>query len=257
VLVASIRERFEANVDRSGEHHLWCGYIAPDGTAQIRVNGRLTTARRVAWELTRGPLPHGVKVAGCVDEPRCVRVEHLAIGRRPSPTAAAPPRRRALRGAGSVQETRPGVWKVTIATANGRRARTVHGTRSDAQTALDKLHDDNDGPVASLNALTARYLAHAAASGRAPNTVRRSRELWRNWLAPTLGATRPHELHPAQVEATLTEMADQGLSASSVRQAASLLAHAYGWAEDAGLANHNPALVSRLPNGGRITIRRR
>jgi hypothetical protein len=60
--VVSIGQRFEANVDRSGEHHLWCGYIAPDGTAQIRVNGRLTTARRLAWELVHGPLPHGVNV---------------------------------------------------------------------------------------------------------------------------------------------------------------------------------------------------
>jgi hypothetical protein len=255
--MASIDERFEANVNRTGEHHLWCGYVAPDGTAQIRVNGRLTTARRLAWRLTYGPLPHGVNVAGCVDEPRCVRVEHLAVGRRPRPTVAAPPRRRALRGAGSVQESRPGVWKVTIATVSGRRVRTIHGTRADAHIALDKLHEENNGPIASVNALTARYLAHASVSGRAPNTIRRYRELWRDWLAPTLGATRPHELHPAQIEATLTPMADHGLSASSVRQAASLLARAYGWAEDAGLANYNPALASRLPNGGRITIRRR
>jgi site-specific recombinase XerD len=149
------------------------------------------------------------------------------------------------------------VWKVTIATGGGRRARTIHGTRADAQTALDTLHDDNDGPVASLNALTARYLAHTTASGRAPNTIRRYRELWRNWLAPTLGATRPHELHPAQIEATLTAMADHGQSASSIRQAASLLARAFDWAQSGGLANYNPALASRLPNGARITIRHR
>ena len=163
----------------------------------------------------------------------------------------------ALRGAGSVQEIRPGVWKVTIATASGRRARTIHGTRADAYTALDRLHEENDGPVASLNALAARYLAHAAASDRAPNTIRRYRELWRDWLAPTLGATRPDELHPAQIEATLTAMADHGLSASSIRQAASLLARAYRWAQDTGLANYNPVLASRLPDGARITIRRR
>jgi hypothetical protein len=254
--VASIIERFEANVDRNGEHHLWRGYIAPDGTAQMRVNGRLTTARRVAWELAHGPLAHGVNVAGCVDESRCVRVEHLAVGRRSRPPAAAPRRRRALRGTGSVQEIRPGVWKVTIATAGGRRARTIHGTSADAQTALDALHDENDGPVASLNALTTRYLAHAAAS-RSPNTIRRYRELWRDWLAPALGSARPHELHPAQIDATLAAMSDHGLSASSIRQAASMLARAYRWAEDTGLANYNPALDSRLPDGARITIRRR
>lgn len=255
--MASIRERFEAKVDRTGEHHLWCGYIAPDGTAQIRVDGRLTTARRLAWELAQGPLPHGINIAGCVDEPRCVRVEHLAVGRRPRPPDTAPPRRRALRGAGSVQEIRPGVWKVTIATARGRRARTIHGTHADASTALDKLFEENHGPAASLNALAARYLAHATASGRAPDTIRRYRELWRDWLAPSIGATRPHELHPAQIEATLAAMSDHGLSASSIRQAASLLARAYDWAQDTGPANYNPALASRLPSGARITIRRR
>jgi hypothetical protein len=52
-------------------------------------------------------------------------------------------------------------------------------------------------------------------------------------------------------------MADHGLSASSIRQAASLIAHTYRWAEDTGLANYNPALASRLPNGARITIRHR
>ena len=255
--MASISERFEANVDRSGEHHLWCGYVAPDGTAQIRVNGRLTTARRVAWELAHGPLARGVNVASCIDATRCVRVEHLAVGRRRRPTPAPLPRRRALRGAGSVQEIRPGVWKVTIATANGRRARTIHGTHADAFTALDNLHEENDGPVASLNALAARYLAHTSASGRAPNTIRRYRELWQDWLAPTLGATRPDELQPAQIETTLAAMSDHGLSASSTRQAASLLARTYRWAQDAGLANYNPTLAARLPNGTRITIRRR
>jgi site-specific recombinase XerD len=149
------------------------------------------------------------------------------------------------------------VWKVTIATANGRRARTIHGTRADAANVLDTLHEENDGPAPSLNALAARYLAHATASGRAPNTIRRYRELWRNWLAPTLGATHPHQLHPAQIEATLTAMADHGLSASSIRQTASLLARAYDWAQHTGLANYNPALASQLPNGARITIRHR
>lgn len=52
-------------------------------------------------------------------------------------------------------------------------------------------------------------------------------------------------------------MADHGLSTSSIRQAASLLARAYRWAQDTGLANYKPALASRLPNGARITIRRR
>jgi hypothetical protein len=254
--VGSINERFEANVDRTGEHHLWCGYVAPDGTAQIRINGRLTTARRLAWELAHGPLPRGVNVAGCTDEPRCVRVEHLHAGRRARARDERRPQPRA-RGTGSLQQIRPGVWKVSVATATGRHSRTIHGTRADADSALATLHDEAVGPAASLNALAARFFAHTETIGRTPHTVRRYRQLWRDWLAPSLGSTQPNDLHPAQIEATLAAMANAGQSASSVRQSATVIASLCRWAQDTGLANYNPALAARLPDGHSITTRRR
>jgi hypothetical protein len=43
-----LEARFDAKVDRSGEHQLWTGAHDADGIGQIRVNGKLTTARRVA-----------------------------------------------------------------------------------------------------------------------------------------------------------------------------------------------------------------
>jgi site-specific recombinase XerC len=156
-----------------------------------------------------------------------------------------------------LQQIRPGVWKVSIATPTGRQSRTVHGTRADADGALAKLHDDVVGPAASLNALAARFLAHTEESGRTPHTVRRYRQLWRDWLAPSLASTHPNVLHPAQVEATLAATANAGQSASSVRQAATVISSLCRWAQDTGLANYNPALAARLPDGHRITTRRR
>jgi len=45
-------ERFERYVDRTGDHHQWTGSInRARGTGQIRVDGKLTTAHRLAWEL--------------------------------------------------------------------------------------------------------------------------------------------------------------------------------------------------------------
>jgi hypothetical protein len=54
--MASLADRFEANVDCSGEHHLWQGSKKTDGTGKLKVGGRTTTAPRVAWELAYGPV---------------------------------------------------------------------------------------------------------------------------------------------------------------------------------------------------------
>ena len=106
----SLEARFDAKVDRSGRQHLWTGAHDADGIGQIRVNGKLTTARRVAWELAHGPLPPRTRLSGCADEPRCVRVEHLSLAGRTGRAV----RRRAARGGGSKREIRPGVWKLRL-----------------------------------------------------------------------------------------------------------------------------------------------
>lgn len=74
-----IAERFEAKVDRSGEHHLWTGARLADGSGAIKVDGKLTTAKRVAWELEYGPLSARAQVVSCPVEPSCVRVDHLSV----------------------------------------------------------------------------------------------------------------------------------------------------------------------------------
>lgn len=98
-------QRFERNVDRSGEHHLWTGTTRLDrGTGRLKVRGRDTSAHRVAWELVHGVLPPEVRVIACPSEPRCVRLEHLSLDRdvddRPTENDSGY-RRRGRRGAGS------------------------------------------------------------------------------------------------------------------------------------------------------------
>jgi hypothetical protein len=50
----TLAARFEAKVDRSGEHHLWTGGRYANGSGLMKANGKPTTARRIAWELANG-----------------------------------------------------------------------------------------------------------------------------------------------------------------------------------------------------------
>jgi hypothetical protein len=59
--VTSLEDRFEAKVDRSGDHHLWTGSKKADGTGKLKVEGRVVTAHRVAWELANGPPTGGTR----------------------------------------------------------------------------------------------------------------------------------------------------------------------------------------------------
>ena len=149
----------------------------------MRVNGRLTTARRVAWELHHDPLLPGARVRGCDAEPRCVRVDHLTL------THAH--RRRLDRGA-SVDRAvrldaraRPGVWTLTVTTEAHRRVfRTVTADRDGAAIELARLAGRHGGTPSTLDALVTMHLDHLAEAGRSRNTLRRYRQLWRTWLSP-------------------------------------------------------------------------
>ena len=86
-LSESLRNRFEAKVDRSGEHNAWTGSRTSDGAGKLKVDGKTVSARRVTWEFARGALAAGVVVKACPDDQACVRVEHLSLRgepRRPS-----------------------------------------------------------------------------------------------------------------------------------------------------------------------------
>src|SRR5215218_39126 len=78
--MASLQERLERSVDRSGEHHVWLGALNEvRGTGRLKVGGRNTTAHRIAWEIAHGPLGPGRRVLPCPDDPRCVRMDELHV----------------------------------------------------------------------------------------------------------------------------------------------------------------------------------
>jgi hypothetical protein len=96
----SLADRFWAKVDRRGPDECWpwTGKHTNWGYGQVKVNGRTVLVHRVAYELTRGPIPAGltidhVKARGCTRRD-CVNPAHLEpvtmavnILRGDSPTA--------------------------------------------------------------------------------------------------------------------------------------------------------------------------
>lgn len=252
--MGSIEERFEAKVVRSGAHHLWRGATDQGGVPQIRVKGRLTTARRVAWELAHGPLAADDRVLACRVATRCVRADHLRLAgsdadetvRDDRPERNAAGRARRVRGTGSLVEQSPGVWRVAASGAQGRRVRVVHGDQGDASSVLAVLVVEAAGVSLRMNDLVAGYLEHLRAAGYAASTVRRYEQLWRIWLAPDLGRRYVRETSHETMAATLNAMEDGGQSEASIRQASGLLTTAIGWARE-----HAPAKPTDTTRNGR------
>ena len=133
--------RFEARVDRSGVHHIWLGARTRGGGGQVRVDGKLLTAARAAWEIENGSVPDGVRVRSCASEAACVRVDHLRLDQR-AISSASLSKKRSPRGAGTIAAISPGVWKIGVTAGvdrlgqRRRTFRTIYGTRKDAATAL-------------------------------------------------------------------------------------------------------------------------
>jgi hypothetical protein len=77
----TLRERFEAKVDKTGDCHLWTASCFHNGHGQFQLNGRPEMAHRVAWFLATGEWPKQQvnHIRKCPNK-NCVRFEHLYEG---------------------------------------------------------------------------------------------------------------------------------------------------------------------------------
>ena len=174
-----VARRFEARVDRSGEHHLWTGRsVDRSGIGQVRVGGRLTTTRRVAWELANGDVPDGCRVILTCGVTACVRVEHLAIvnmERAKTETSPAALRQgRGTPGQGSKRRVRPGVWELSVVTGRlddgrvRRSYRTVAGGTPDDAKAASAKRTSGSARKRSMAHIGIRIRPPTRSAGRSP-----------------------------------------------------------------------------------------
>ena len=59
---------------------LWLGPRDGDGYGRFWINGRKTSAHRLAWTLAHGEIADGLHVLHRCDRPACVNPDHLALG---------------------------------------------------------------------------------------------------------------------------------------------------------------------------------
>lgn len=265
-----LEERFEANVDRSGDHHIWTGAKAPQrGTGRMKVGGKSAAAHRVAWELEHGPLQSGARVLPCAAEPACVRVDHL---RHEGGSSSI--RRRAPKGTGSMREVTPGVWKLSATTrstaASGTRRvhRTVRApSRGDATRALATFVADlrEAAPVpepevynATVDETIETFLVEhlLGEKGREPRTVNDYRKLHAKWFSSEIGHRLVRDVNEPTLDAAFGKMREAGLSRSRMNQAKSLYRPFLRWATKRGLAVRNPMADFQLPTSTYVSSER-
>jgi integrase len=261
--VPTLAQRFEAKVDRSGGHHLWLGARDGTGGGQLRVDGRLTTARRVAWELAHGQMPEGARVVGCPDERSCVRLEHLELtgAQQTHPTA----RPRGPKGGGSKVRVRSGVWKLTVSAgryANGsprRLTRTVHvrseaeATRALAEFVVEARTAKMPGTTGerdmTVDQAVERYLSEhlQRERGREQGTIDEYRGVHVRWFSPVIGDRRLRDIDEATIDRLFGRMREAGLSRSRMNAARNLYAPMFRWARRRGIVHHSPMAEFQLP----------
>ena len=225
-------ERFRAKLEELGEHSVWTGAVDRAGTGLVRIDGRLRTVQRAAWEFAHGPLADDDRVLACPAERACVRIDHLRLAPKRQPVHAM--RRR--RGTGSMREVRPGVWRLTVSdgpASDGRprrRHRTVHGDENDALDALALLAETAHEPT-RLGDLRVRELVDRYLCWLAPDrNAARLRRLATTRIELAIGLEYAALLEGGLIEQAMKRLRAEGARNDEIRATYRLLRDTYAWA---------------------------
>ena len=240
----SAEERFRAKITRQNGHDIWTGFIDDRGTGMVRINGRLMTVQRAAWEFAYGAPPPGARVNSCAVERACVRLAHLSLT-TPNDRKTTPTGRRRPRGSGSKREIRPNVWQLAITeaiAADGqpiRRFETFHGDETAADAALDTLAGHVRHQLGDLRVreLIGRYLY--INHDRGSVAFQRDLALLHDVIEPQLGDHLAETLTHAELLAGLHAVyRDSGPSPTSTMLG--LTHDSYRWARQQDWTHRDP-----------------
>jgi hypothetical protein len=238
----SAEERFRAKVVRRGGHEVWTGSTDHRGVGMVRIDGKLRTVQRAAWEFAHGPLPQGARVNTCAGERACVRIEHLSVAGTPGDGRRAA---RRASGSGSIRQVRPGVYEITVSDQTSpdgrphRRWATVHGDRNAAEQELARLASARRRDLGDLRVreLVGRLLEERARDGE--RGVEHDWQVLHEVLGPALGDEPAAELSPIDVEHAMRPIY-LSLGADATRRSLGLLRDAYRWAIRQHWCTDNP-----------------
>ena len=257
------RARFEARVDRSGLHHMWLGARSPGGGGQVRVDGKLLTAARAAWEIENGPVPDGVRVLSCADEPACVRVDHLRLDQRAhvrrhrhrrSDRREAPgrlPRSRPECGRSASQPASIGSGSVAARSAPStalEKTRPQRWPRLSPRSATGTTLYARRDKQLTVDSLVAWYLEFAREDrGLDHSTLTGYADAYSHWLKEPIGHKRANSITTAELDKAFGRMRRAGLSRSRMNNARALLSGAFKWGKRHRKVTSNPVDGFELP----------
>src|SRR5262245_38043071 len=166
-------------------------------------------------------------------------------------------RKRRGRGEGSVFEREDGLWVGSISlgyTVTGKRKRkTVYGaTKKDVLSELDRLRSEArvgnlpDAGGLTVSQLLDRWLESSKASTETRTFEERQR-IVKNHLRPRVGGLKLAKVNALHVESLYADMARDGVGATTVRHAASVLGVAMSHACNLKLIPFNPVGAIKKP----------
>ena len=160
---------------------------------------------------------------------------------------------------GGLRLQSPGVWELRLEAGRdpvtGRRrqiSRTVHGSKREAQQALNALVVETDqghgtGTKATFEQLSVEWLA-LVANDLSPTTLYRYKNLLKNRILPAIGNRSVHAIRTNDLDRLYLGLVNEvGLAPATVRQAHAIIRRAFRQAVLWGWIAANPAVNATPP----------